>query len=270
LADAKPHRIIEYCPQLIMHRDLTDDEIAHFREHGWLVARRLIDPEVARQLAPVGEQALREFDYKPLSGNVQNAFKLLDNSGHELARSVAFNAGAGRNCMRLLRGVRQVRLMGTNFISKYEGNAGTDYHQDFPGHPIDRSEMLTIWIALCDITTDMGALRFVDRSHRYGALGLSLQRPGDGTLSVHPWLLQESKLTEQLSLAPGDATIHHGLTVHGADTNNTDLPRLAHAALYCDAAALYTGEHLVKRYAAFDLKLRQPMDHPEMPVLPAS
>jgi len=252
-----------------MHRPLTDAEIAHFREHGWLVARRLIEPQIARQLAPVGERILSDSQYKPQSGNAANAFQLHHDGKHELSRSVAFNPVAGRNCTRLLRGARRVRLMASNFISKYEGNTGTDYHQDFPGHPIDRSEMLTIWIALCDITPDMGALRFVDGSHRYGALGLSLQRPGDDTLSVHPWLLQERPLTEPLTLAPGDATFHHGLTVHGAGLNKTGLPRLAHQALYCDAAALYTGETLVSRYATYHLKLREPMDHPSMPVLPA-
>src|SRR2546421_240654 len=133
-----------------MQRTLTDEEVAHFREHGWLLARRLIEPDLARRLAPEGERILRESNYKP---------------------------------------------------------AG-----------------------------------YADGSHRYGALGLSLQRPGDDTLSVHPWLLEELKLTDAPTLAPGDATFHHGLMVHGADINATNRARLAYQTLYCDAAAQYTGE----------------------------
>jgi ectoine hydroxylase-related dioxygenase (phytanoyl-CoA dioxygenase family) len=252
-----------------MHRDLSDEEIAHFRQHGWLLARRLIDPALARQLAPEGLRILRESTYMP-AGYASNAFKIHHDEALELTRAIALSPSAGRNVTRLLRGAHRVRMMGSNFISKYEGNAGTGYHQDFPGHPIDRSEMLTVWIALDDIGPDMGGLRFVDGSHRYGALGLSLQRPGDDTLSVHPWLLEELKLTDAPSLAPGDATFHHGLMVHGADINATDRPRLAYQTLYCDADALYTGETLISRYGKCNLEVYKPMDHPSMPVVPTA
>ena len=68
-----------------MQRELTNEEITHFREHGWLLARRLINPELARQLAPEGERILRESKYKP-AGYASDAFKIHHDGGFELTR----------------------------------------------------------------------------------------------------------------------------------------------------------------------------------------
>ncbi|GAA3144284.1 phytanoyl-CoA dioxygenase family protein [Nonomuraea salmonea] len=130
----------------------------------------------------------------------------------------------GRNAVRLLHGVRAVRVQVTNLLVKEAGEHGaTEFHQDFPWMPMDRSAMLTVWLALADVPAGMGALRFYAGSHRHGLLGRSFTRPDDDQLTQHPWL-KELELSPPLDLEAGDATVHHALTVHGAPANRHDRP----------------------------------------------
>jgi len=257
-----------------LQRDLTADEVAHFREHGWVFAPGLIEPETALRLAPEADRMLRASNYSSVTGLVDKAFKQHHDPRHDvpLTREIALCAGAARNCARLFRGAPRARLLQSNFVAKFgvgdeHENDVTMYHQDFPGHAIDRSEMATVWIALGTISPEMGALRFVDGSHRYGALGRSFVRENDDLLRVQPWL-NELTLTPAHAMRPGDATIHHGLTVHGAPKNATRDPRLAYQLIYIDSEALYDGAKLNKRWDALGLELHKPLDHPQFPMVP--
>jgi len=257
-----------------MQRELTETEVAHFREHGWVFAPRLVAPEIATQLAPHAERILRASEYKSVTAYVDGAFKLHHDPGVELTQQISLCPAAGRNCARILRGAPRARLWQRNFLGKFgtgdaDENGATPFHQDFPGHPIDRSEMVTFWIALTEISPEMGALRFVDGSHRYGSLGRSFVRPNDDTLSMHPWL-RELPLTAPLAMHPGDATLHHGLCVHGADKNFATRPRLALQMLYIDAESLYNGAQVNKRWDSYGLALGKPPEHPLIPLVPVA
>jgi ectoine hydroxylase-related dioxygenase (phytanoyl-CoA dioxygenase family) len=131
--------------------------------------------------------------------------------------------------------------------------------------PMDRSAMLTIWLALADVPADMGSLRFYDGSHRYGILGRSFTRDGDDQLTQHPWI-KELELSPPLDLAAGDATVHHALTVHGAPENHRDAPRLSFTVTYFDADALYTGTPY-RQTDDLGLVVNRPFDHPKFPMV---
>lgn len=84
---------------------------------------------------------------------------------------------------------------------------------------------LVIWIALDETTLENGAVHFVRGSHRLGEIphvqtGLPLftkaisEPPNPALYPEVPALLQ-----------PGDASIHHFLTVHRSGPNNTDSHR---------------------------------------------
>ncbi|WP_205315384.1 phytanoyl-CoA dioxygenase family protein, partial [Nonomuraea lactucae] len=184
----------------------------------------------------------------------------------EAFRALATSAAMGRNAARLLRGVRAVRIQVTNLLVKEPGEHGaTEFHQDFPWMPMDRSAMLTIWLALADVPADMGSLRFYSGSHRCGVLGRSFTRAGDDQLTQHPWL-KELELSPPLDLQAGDATAHHALTVHGAPANHRDTARLSFTATYFDADALYTGLPY-RQTDGLGLEVNRPFEHPRFPCL---
>jgi ectoine hydroxylase-related dioxygenase (phytanoyl-CoA dioxygenase family) len=248
-------------------RQATDDEAVFFQAHGWVRLGGLIDSD--------GAAALRERAVSHLRGRNRSGGTLVDRafgqsrdvaSSDEAFGALAMNVQMGRNAVRLLRGVRAVRVQVTNLLVKDPGEHGaTEFHQDFPWMPMDRSAMLTVWLALADVPADMGSLRFYDGSHRHGILGRSFTRPGDDQLSQHPWL-KELELSPPLDLKAGDATVHHALTVHGAPANRRDRPRLSFTVTYFDADALYTG----LPYGQTDglgLEVNRPFEHERFPCL---
>jgi ectoine hydroxylase-related dioxygenase (phytanoyl-CoA dioxygenase family) len=246
-------------------RRASDDEVGFFQDHGWVRLAGLVDPGAVAMLR---ERATGYLGAREKAGRtlVDQAFgqsrDVAEND--EAFRALATSPVMGANAVRLLRGVRAVRIQVTNLLVKEPGeHAATEFHQDFPWMPMDRSAMLTVWLALVDVPADMGALRFFSGSHRHGLLGRSFTRAGDDQLSQHPWL-KELEPSPPLDLRAGDATVHHALTVHGAPANRRDAPRLSFTATYFDADALYTGTP----YAQTDglgLAVNRPFDHPRFP-----
>ncbi|MEU4698089.1 phytanoyl-CoA dioxygenase family protein [Nonomuraea dietziae] len=246
-------------------RPATDDEVAFFHTNGWVRLPRLLDPAgVAvlreRALARIGERS------RVHATLVDQAFGQSRDVAADDPMFGELSAALAPNAVRLLHGVASVRLQVTNLLVKEPGEHGaTEFHQDFPWMPMDRSAMLTIWLALVDVPADMGSLRFYSGSHRHGLLGRSFTRAGDDQLTQHPWL-KELETSPPLDLRAGDATVHHALTVHGAPANRRDSPRLSFTATYFDADALYTG----MPYGQTDglgLAVNQPFDHPRFPCL---
>jgi hypothetical protein len=254
-------------------REVTDDEVAFFRGNGWAVLPGLV---AADFVADLRERALIRF--RERQGGFRNSFvdqafgQDRDIAVHDEAfAALALCPELGRGVIRLLAGVHRVRLQVTNLLIKEpagsHGHGATVFHQDFPWMPMDRSAMLTVWLALADVPADMGSLRFYNRSHLHGTLGRSFVREGDDALSQQPWLERLEK-SPPLDLAAGDATVHSSLVVHGAPANGRDRPRLSFTATYFDADALYTGS----AYGQTDdlgLKVNQPFDHPMFPVVAA-
>lgn len=249
-------------------REVSAAEVAFFRENGWVRLPRLVDTDAVGGLRRRASERL-EHRSREHAGFVDQAFgQDRDIAEHDEAfHALVTDPVLARAAIRLLN-VGGVRLQVTNLLVKEPGEHGeTVFHQDFPWLPMDRSAMLTVWLALADVPADMGSLRFYTGSHLHGTLGRSFVREGDDALAQHPWLAGLD-LSPPLDLAAGDATVHSSLTVHGAPRNGRDVPRLSFTATYFDADALYTGAP----YGQTDglgLKVNEPFDHPRFPLVEA-
>jgi hypothetical protein len=156
--------------------------------------------------------------------------------------AVCLGPRMGANAQRLMRrdvGVLQTVNMlavkiGTRQDTSCPSTQPTVYHQDAMDLPIDRNGYVGFWIALEHVTADMGGMRFVDRSHTLGMMGLV------DLYDTYPEL-KEMTLTRPVELAPGDATVHTMYTVHGTDANETASPRWGLIVGYIPEDAMYTG-----------------------------
>ena len=176
----------------------------------------------------------------------------------------------GRNAARLLA-LPQVRLLSTGgYLLKMPESAqqqyGTLFHQDYPGHAVDRSNFFTVWFALHDMPAEAGAMRFYSRSHMRGVLG---QAYIDDMDIRERYKLKDADLSPPLKMRAGDATVHHALTIHGALPNRTAHPRWSYAYIYFDADTRYNGAPdtftdgvTLEHYALFD--------HPVFPRIPTA
>jgi ectoine hydroxylase-related dioxygenase (phytanoyl-CoA dioxygenase family) len=117
-------------------------------------------------------------------------------------------------------------------LQKSPGAAGSTYHQDSSEHGSDRVGELQFWLALAEVTAEMGAMRFVNRSHREGPLGSVFNDDKGDLLEQFPNLTSVLGLSSPFHYQPGDCTVHHGYTVHGGPDNSTDKPRWSYLFSY--------------------------------------
>jgi len=229
-------------------RDIADEELRAFREHGWVHLRGLVSKAdtaallakgkelVARaQTASAGGNGVCEDFWFSWSNSVFEARFMADGPFVDIARS----AEMGRVAWRLVNAARSqtdqvpVRSLGGNLFCKMGGGSpwGREipFHQDGPSFDVCAPGFATIWIALDEVDPDQGAMRFLDRSHCAGAL------PGHRSgfpLARNPELLANYHVTAPLRYAAGDASAHDGFTLHGSPENRTERSRWGYACLY--------------------------------------
>jgi ectoine hydroxylase-related dioxygenase (phytanoyl-CoA dioxygenase family) len=219
-------------------RDVTDDEVAFYEQHGWVKLNRLIAPELAGELL-VAVQERDRIRQAQESARV-DASTAGEPTGELLAEGrlavdtaslfhrFMFSERMCRNGQRL---INRQRLSGTDvplrygddcLIAKPSGARAVSYHQDSCEHGGDRAGEVRFWLALDEVTPEMGAMRFLSGVHREGPLGSQSQ--GD-LIDLYPRLPELYEWSPPFHYQAGDATIHHGFMVHGSPANTTDRTR---------------------------------------------
>ena len=224
-------------------REVTDEEVAFYQEYGWVMMKQLVDPVFAAELLHVGRE-WRERREKE-AGPGKAAAGLARQQEAEPFPSFMFSQRMAQNAMRL---VNRKRLKGVDIPLRYRidllllkppGAAGSTYHQDSSEHGSDRVGELQFWLALAEVSAEMGAMRFVSRSHREGPLGAVFNDDQGDLLEQFPNLTSLLELSPPFHYQPGDCTVHHGYTVHGGPDNSTDKPRWSYLFSYSPADTRY-------------------------------
>jgi ectoine hydroxylase-related dioxygenase (phytanoyl-CoA dioxygenase family) len=222
-------------------REVTDEEVAFYQEYGWVMMKQLVTPEFATELLRVGKEWRQS---REKEGGKSFAGLALDETA-EPFRSFMFSERMAKNAKRL---VNRKRLKGVDIPLRYRidmlllkppGAAGATYHQDASEHGSDRVGELQFWLALAEVTAEMSAMRFVNRSHREGPLGSVFNDDRGDLLKQYPMLISELGLSSPFHYQPGDCTVHHGYTVHGGPDNTTDRPRWSYLFSYSPADTRY-------------------------------
>jgi len=178
-----------------------------------------------------------------------------------------------------LAGVKHVRSWIDETFFKPPGSVPCGWHQDLPHFPMDRRGLLTIWVAIEDVTAEMGPVRYLPGSHRLGPLGRAINKDSRASLDAVRSVIKESpddflyegdservgKIT-WFSLRSGEAVIHDGLTLHGSASNLSDRMRRGWACVYFPSDTQYTG---MPRAEADGLGLVPfgTFDHPKFPIV---
>ncbi|MDS0139283.1 MULTISPECIES: phytanoyl-CoA dioxygenase family protein [unclassified Amycolatopsis] len=257
-------------------RQVTEAEVAAFREHGWVLLRDFVRPTQLAALAAeirrlMGTNAQRHKDGR---GWLSSIWRTYDEPGHESERlwEFATSAEVGRIGARFLRD-RPVRFLRDEVYVKMPTEEGggqpTPWHQDFAYANRDRSEQLNFWIALADIPANGGGMRYLSGSHRAGLLGRSFDGEADDTVTRHPELVDEYPVSPQVALRAGDAYAHHAMSVHGAWANTSDAIRWSYTVVLFDADARYTGVPWAARLAEKmkTIKINDTFEHPLTPIV---
>lgn len=271
-------------------RAVTEDEVAHYRENGWVSLPGLVSGDIAGELlAAVKELSGLPYDELPpdhpeaqeVVGRVKSEgigklffmARLRDARVWEIMTSRALGEAAAQ-----LTGSRPLRLFTDGVICKLprwtEDNGlsagimsgGTPWHQDFSPVPWDRAGGVQFWMVLCEITPDMGSMQHLSGSHREPPLGCAHYTSDQTLEQSYPYLWEKYELSPAHHFKPGDVLAHDSLTVHYAQPNMTDRLRWVYTSYRIPADTLYNGIPN-PRFTEFGFEAWKRFDHPKFPIV---
>ncbi|MCC8957520.1 phytanoyl-CoA dioxygenase family protein [Bradyrhizobium sp. Pear77] len=258
---------------------MTDEEVAHFAEHGWVMLRGLLDAQLARDLLDRAK-AMTNLEADQSSGVLSGVRNAIFEADPLFAR-LALSASLGKMAAQLLGERVAMRRLEHKLMVKPAEDARkrtrpTMPHQDHL-RPF-RSNAAQFWIALDEVTPEMGSMWFLGGSQKFGLLGGGLLGRTNELVGPDEFAsleavfdrfprLRQCELSEPQRYAPGDVTVHHGLTLHGASANTTDRTRWAYRVVFFPADAIYTGEPNYRYTDGLGLSAGQQFDHPNFPVV---
>ncbi len=208
---------------------LTQDQVDTFHRDGYVVVRQLIPKEMVVELVRDYDRAARgEFDVPAWKNRIATGKTL--QLGNPSLNIPGWEDHEYRH--RIVQIGKE--LLGEDIDYRYDqliykpphSPVELLWHQDagygWPGEANHRS--MTCWLALSRATKEMGSLQFIPGSHLEGIaehIDAQHKSPINKALEV---IVDESQ-AKVVEYEPGDATFHHGRSLHYSSGNSTDEPR---------------------------------------------
>lgn len=149
---------------------------------------------------------------------------------------------------------KPLRLYGSQVFAK-PARVGTAVpaHQDMPYWPFEPYELVSAWIALDDSTIENGCVRYVSGSHKLGML----PHAPSGVVGNSLGLVEDLRVTalaeHPVEVRRGSCILHHALTVHRSEPNQSDHPRRGLIYVYMSENVRLTEPDRLKGPAEFPL-----------------
>ncbi|OCC23612.1 hypothetical protein MB02_10605 [Croceicoccus estronivorus] len=277
-------------------RSITQDEIDMFWRDGFVCLRGIIPRDWIERMQLAVDRWLQSpecFDYTEYGTDVAQAAgaEVLLDSGEQRGRfyssqdhwqhlpdfrEFALHSPLAKICAALLKATR-LNLYEDSVLVKEPGALEkTAFHQDISYFHVEGHQICTTWVPLDPVRADTGSLKFVPGSHlwkkkyRPNFFITDLLMPGTEGEAV-PNFHKDNRSKEIISfdMEPGDMTVHHARTIHGADGNTSkDTRRRAISVRYCGDDARYhfrKGVPLKSHHQS--VKEEDILDHPDCPVV---
>ena len=232
-------------------RDVTDEEIRTFREDGVVLLKGLFDRDWIERVRDLAEADMSTpGEMKQELAKEGDPGRFFNNTflwpRNEDFRDIVFNSPAARIAARIMD-AGKVNIVFDQFLIKEPGTQErTRWHHDLPYWPIDGDQVCTLWLALDPVDAVSGAVEYVRGSHRWGTRYKAEAFLGEGRYKEDlPPVPDIDEMRGELEfvqpeLEPGDCTVHHGLTVHGAPGNATvDRRRRAYVTRWAGDDVVY-------------------------------
>jgi len=240
---------------------LTDEQVAHFHEYGYLAGIKLLNENQIEVLRKDLEEVMdpkhpaHDLFYEFHSNESEDPDSVLFHSlGHwritQGFHDVIWNPAFAMAAHQLLEN-KPVRFWHDQLFCKPAKHGGVvAWHQDYSYWTRTIAmQHLTCWTGLDDATVENGCLHYIPKSHKWGLLDApSLAGDMNGLMEN---LTEEQK--EQfrnpvaIELKKGHATFHHPLMVHGSYENKSEMKRRAFVLnVFADGTISNTDDELLK------------------------
>jgi phytanoyl-CoA hydroxylase len=107
---------------------------------------------------------------------------------------------------------------------------------------------MTIWLALDEVDAENGCLRYVAGSHRAGYRPHVLSQVLGFSQGICDYGPSDFAREVAVSLKPGDAVAHHGMTIHRADANMSGVRQRRSFAMVFRGISCVRDEETFQRY----------------------
>ncbi|MBD1856116.1 MULTISPECIES: phytanoyl-CoA dioxygenase family protein [Leptolyngbya] len=225
-------------PELNGDYPLLPEQIETFQQMGHLRLDSIMTIDEIAAYRPGLVAAVNRYDLerkameKSVAGQSQG-WKFVENLWQldATARQFVLAKRFGKIAADLL-GVDTVRLFRDQSYFKDPGGGNTPWHQDGYFMPLDTQKIVTMWIAISDVSADMAPMTFVTGSHLQGYMGTSM--PMDASLNEfeHAIAQRGFQFCNYGAMAAGDASFHWGWTLHSSRQNTDHSTREAFVVVY--------------------------------------
>lgn len=229
--------------------DLSQDQIEKYQCDGHILLRRVCSRDEVEAYrayigAAVAEHAKTQKDLSERDTYGKAFLQIVNIWTHdEVVKNFVFAPRFAKIAAQLSRS-RSMRLYHDQALYK-EGQGGfTPWHQDQFYWPLDTDQSITMWMPLVDVSEEMGTMCFASGSHKNGYLGeISISDESEAYFEEYV-KKQGYTVFRSGDMQAGDATFHHGWTLHGAGPNNTDFMREVMTIIYYpDGTKLLKPDH---------------------------
>lgn len=235
-----------------MNNQLTDAQIASYRENGFLIIEDFLDEsELETWRSAVDEAvALRDENRLP-EGSYQLARKVTTEDeavfrqrvnlwmDHAGVRALMLDGRLGKMAADL-EGIEGIRIWHDQALIKLPWANPTTWHQDNTKWSFKSEHAITIWVALDAVTVQNGCMFFMPGSHKkrrddYPAAGKHV----GAMFEAYPDLGETEPVP--VVMPAGGCSFHNGLIVHAANANMTPYPRRAFTCAYMPDHSRFNG-----------------------------
>jgi ectoine hydroxylase-related dioxygenase (phytanoyl-CoA dioxygenase family) len=189
-----------------------------FHDAGYVSAIDIIDHDTAAQ----HRQSMESTEAK--IGPLHYKSKI-----HILLRS-PFELATHNNALNVVEQIigPDILLYNTTYIVKEPGTSSyVSWHQDLTYWGFDCDDQVSMWLALSPANKDSGCMRMIPGSHKSGKQAHVLSEDNDNVLfsgQTIPGV--EERASVYCPLQPGQASFHHGWTLHASMPNQSDDRRI--------------------------------------------
>ena len=132
---------------------------------------------------------------------------------------------------RMLKSQKANFLYDQLFVKEPGTAARTPWHQDGPYWPVQGQQILSIWLALDDVTVESSGVEYLKGSHRWGKEYRPIHfggdtkaykmLPGETLPDIDALRKEPGNMLDVVNwdVKVGDCLLHHSMTVHGAPGN---------------------------------------------------
>ena len=217
-----------------MTNALSTVEINSYRENGYLFPLDILDGDEVKQAQQALQQAREDATKQGIEADLPMYLRTSTHLVLPLVYQLACHAKL-LNKVESILGPNILLWSAEFFIKPAQTEKIVSWHQDLTYWGLgETDEEMTAWLALSDVNTESGCMRFVPGSHRQRILPHCDTFADDNLLSRGQEVAVDidEKDAIDVVLAPGQVSFHHGRIFHASGPNRSMFDRVGLAIRY--------------------------------------